>query len=304
MRITLGMMNGRIKSNLMGSAEEMLHAQDVASTGKRIQRPSDDIPGAGRVMSLNTALAEIAQFSRNTEVATTQLNSASTALGTVVARMQEVRKLALQGTNPSLTPEGRTSISVQLKGISEELASVANTQTLGRYIFSGSLSNVKPFVETTTGNEPYNYAGDQGQLTIQISPGNYATTTVNGDSVFNMNGAAAAGAPDIFTMLKNLSELVEAGDTAGISSSLTGVDANLNNVIASQAQIGARQARLSTTKENMLDAKVSTENLLSKTRDADMAEAIIDLQTKQNVYQAALSTAGKVIQQTLVDYMN
>jgi flagellar hook-associated protein 3 FlgL len=303
MRITLGMMNGRIKSNLMQSAEEMLRAQDVASTGKRITRPSDDIPGTGRVMNLNSALAEMDQFARNTEIASAQLGAASGALSNIVSAMQEVRKLALQGANPALTDEARSGIASQLDRISGELAGAGNTQHLNRYIFSGSLSNVKPFEESTSGSGLYDYNGDQSQFTVQVAPGNFASTTVNGDKVFNMNGAALAGVPDVFTAIQNLKERVTAGDVAAISENMNEIDDNLNNVIAAQSQVGARQSRLTATKENQLDAKQMAEDLLSRTRDADMADAIIELQTKQNVYQAALSTAGRVVQETLVDYL-
>ncbi|MNE58661.1 flagellar hook-associated protein FlgL [compost metagenome] len=53
----------------------------------------------------------------------------------------------------------------------------------------------------------------------------------------------------------------------------------------------------------ILDEQVGLEKLRSETGDVDMASAIIDLQTKQNVLQAALSTGANIMQMSLVDYL-
>jgi flagellar hook-associated protein 3 FlgL len=52
----------------------------------------------------------------------------------------------------------------------------------------------------------------------------------------------------------------------------------------------------------MLDSRITTEELLSKTEDADLADAVIELQTKQNVYQAAIAAAERIFEMTLTDF--
>ncbi|MHB1190775.1 MAG: flagellin, partial [Armatimonadota bacterium] len=78
---------------------------------------------------------------------------------------------------------------------------------------------------------------------------------------------------------------------------------NLNNVIAVRSQMGGRLNRLESTNNMLLDLKLSMSNLLSETEDADLAEAILDLRTQENVYQAAAATAGRVLDISLVNYL-
>jgi flagellar hook-associated protein 3 FlgL len=302
MRITLGMMTSSLLTSLTLNSERLLEAENVASSGKRIFRPSDDVPGVGRSLSLRSTLAELDQFERNSGVADSELSVASSALDKAVTALQSVRSLAVQAASAATTPEARAAIVAQLDSLSGELAAVANSQHVGKYIFSGSRSDRPAVVANPGGSPPYVYQGDSSQFTIQVSPGQYVTANVTGDAVFNMNGSVA-GAPDVFTMIRDLEAKVTAGDVAGISDELTQIDANLNNVVAIRSQIGGRIKRLESNSGSLADLKVSVQDLLSKTEDADLADAVLELQMRQNVYQAAIAAAGKVLQLSLVDYI-
>jgi flagellar hook-associated protein 3 FlgL len=57
-------------------------------------------------------------------------------------------------------------------------------------------------------------------------------------------------------------------------------------------------------KENILqDMDIANTERLSKIEDADIPEAIIDLKAKEVAYQAALASAAKVLNVSLVDYL-
>ena len=303
MRITLGMLTNQVRLNLRSSAERLLEAQDRASSGKRIRRPSDDVPGVGRAIGLRSALASIEQFGRNSDVASSQLALTSTALDSAVTAVQDARRLALSAASSTLTEEARDAIAAQLDTIMEQLVATANTQHLGKYIFAGGLSETKPIVPNAAGGPPYSYQGDAGRFAVQVSPGVYITANVTGDVVFNMGGAGAPGAPDVFAVVQTLKEKVLAGDVEQISAQITEIDANLNNLIAVRSQVGGRLSRLESSKEALADSKVKAMDLLSKTEDADLTEAIVELQTRQNVYQAAIATASRILQISLADFL-
>lgn len=304
MRVTLGMLTGRAQTNIEAASERLLEAQDRASSGKRIRRPSDDVPGTGRAMSLRSAIASIEQFERNSDMVNSQLSVTSGALDTVVSALRDARNLALKAVNSPLTDDARAAIDTQLGEIMEQMAGAANTQYAGKYIFAGGLSDTKPIVPGAGGSAPYVYQGNSGQFTIQTSPGTYMTANVTGDQVFNMGGVALPGVPDAFSTIQSLKDKVLAGDSTGVSDAISTIDANLNNAIAIRSQVGARLNRLEASKEALSSSKITAQELLSRTEDADLAAAVIDLQTRQNVYQAALSTASKIMQTTLADFFN
>ena len=302
MRITLNMLTDNVLSNLMANTERLLEAQDKVSSGKRIHRPSDDVPGIGRSLSLRSGIASLEQFDRNSNIAAHQLAVTSSALDAIVKALESVRTLAVGAASSVLTDEARAGIVSQLGRIKEELESIGNTQYLGKYIFSGSLSSTKPFVETG-GDPPYSYQGDSLQFTVQIGSGIYIPASVTGDKLFNMGSSAVPGMPDVFAMIKSLTDNVIAGDVTTISNQLTEIDANLHNVIGIRSQVGGWLNRLESTNEVLLNSKVKIMDLLSKVEDVDLAEAVVELRTRENVYQAAIASASRVLQISLADFL-
>ncbi len=303
MRVTLGMMTNSVMDGLMNSADRLLDAQNRATTGKRITRPSDDVPGVGRALTYRSALASIEQYERNSNIADSQLTITSSTLDSIIAQLQDVWKQAVQAGGPVINDEARSAIAVELDEITKRLADFANTQHLGKYIFAGSKSDAKPFVPTPGGVPPYTYQGDSTAFTIQIGAGVYVPTTVTGDMVFNMSSSAVPDAPDIFTTIQQIKEAVLAGNVTDLSGHIDDIKKNLNNISAIRSQVGARMQQLESMQKTLLDSKTKIQELLSNTEDADLTEAIIDLQTRQNVYQAAIATASRVLQTSLTDFL-
>lgn len=302
MRITFGMLTDNILTNLMTSSERLLEAQNRASTGKRIHRPSDDVPAVGRSLTLRANLSSIEQYTRNANVAAAQLSATSSALQSAVSRMHVVRDMAVESANSAKPVEGRQAIATQLDQVMRELADIANTQHLGKYVFAGSKTGSPPVV-VNVGDPPYVYEGDSRQLVIQVGPGVQVTATVTAATAFNMNEAALPGADDVFTVIKILKEKVLAGDIEGISEHLADIDNVRTNLIAVNSQVGAQLANLESSADALLESKIRVMDLLSKTEDADLAEAIIQLRMRENLYQAAMATAARVLNVSLVDFL-
>ena len=62
-------------------------------------------------------------------------------------------------------------------------------------------------------------------------------------------------------------------------------------------------ARLDAAKSRLSDIENTTTKLLSDTEDTDISQAIVDLTTQQNVYQAALKSGASIIQPSLLDFL-
>lgn len=302
MRITLGMITSGIRDSINKNANALLESQNQSSSGKRIQKPSDDVPGTGRALALKSAISAFDQYDRNSTTASGLLSASSDALTGIITNLQTVRTLASQGASKALTPEGQTLIASQLDQIEGEFESAANTQYLGRYLFSGNLTDTPPVAKAQAGGHVYQ--GDAGVFSIQVAPGINIATNTTADAVFNIGGVARPGEPDVFTMIETLRDNVKAGNVTAISAQLDDIDKQLLNVTGIRSQLGGRMDRLQSTSTALRNSELQLKDRLSATEDVDIAEAVVDLQTRQNVYQAALGVAGKILgQQTLVDYM-
>jgi len=303
MRVTLSMMTSRVLDDLMVSSERLLEAQNRASSGKRIRRPSDDVSGTGLAMNLRETLSEFKQFERNGDVAKSLLTATSHYLNSIAEMLEEARSLALSAANPAVTDEARSAIALQLDQISSALAAAGNAQYAGKYLFAGSQTKTPPLVPSGVESPPYSYQGDSEEFRLQVAPGTYISSNVTGDGLFNIGGASVPGAPDIFETLRLLKQEITAGDSLAISSRIADIDANLNNVIATESQVGAKLNRLDNITGTVLDSQLVFKELLTKTEDVDLAEAILELRTRENVYQAAIATASRVLQMSLADYL-
>lgn len=304
MRITFGMMTGNAVSNLMTTSARLVEAQNQVTSGKRISKPSDDVSGTGLALNLRESVSALKQYQRNGNTASSQLKVAGSYLDNIVSSIQSVRQLTLQAANSTLTAEARANIAFQLDQINETLVSTANAQYNGKYIFAGSKSDAPPITANTIPNSiPYVYNGDSTDFNIQIAPWASVTTNINGNKIFNMGGMSITGTSDLFDTIKQLRSDIVSGDVHAISQKVTDITSHLNNVTALRSQAGAKLNRVESTGNMVLDSQNVFEDLLSKTEDVDLAQAVINLQTRQNVYQAAISATGKILALSLTDYM-
>jgi len=104
--------------------------------------------------------------------------------------------------------------------------------------------------------------------------------------------------------LDSLINNLENGNIQGISSQdLTDIQANSDNVLRIRAEVGARTNRLELTKERLETQSNSFAELLSTEQDINMAEVISNLKSQESTYRAALASAARVLQPSLLDFL-
>jgi len=109
---------------------------------------------------------------------------------------------------------------------------------------------------------------------------------------------------DLFDLLNDLAISIEQGSRESLSESfLPKLDQAMDEILKSRSYCGALQRRYETASMRLSENNISLTELESNIMDVDMAEAAMEFQTSQTVYQATLATIAKVIQPTLVDYL-
>lgn len=84
---------------------------------------------------------------------------------------------------------------------------------------------------------------------------------------------------------------------------ISNLDGHINNITRKESEVGSKMNRLSLTINRLADDNINFTELLSKNEDVDMHEAVLKLQAQETVYNAALMSSGKIMQQTLLDFM-
>ncbi|MDI6869871.1 MAG: flagellar hook-associated protein FlgL [Bacillota bacterium] len=307
MRITNQMMVSRFLRNLNANLELLADSNEKLSTGKRIQRPSDDPIAVARSLHLRTSINETQQFIRNVASATSWMEAADSALSDATAVLHRAKEIAVAGANGTLVDGSLAALADEVDKLIEHLVQVANSDHAGRYIFGGFQTTAPPFTANRIpapggwiqppggqliGSVTYN--GDSGNISYEVGSGIQATVNAPGDTVFNQ----------AFQALIDLRDNLRSRNQAGISStSLSLIEQAVDNLLEWQAELGARTNQLELTNTRLLELKANFEKLLSENEDADIPEAIMRLKMQENVYRAALDSGARIIQPTLLDFL-
>ena len=290
MRITSDMSQRHVLSDLRRVQERLATAQSQVSSGKRIEKPSDDPLGAERAMRLNDQLESTGAYRTAVDESRSWLDATDSALGSLSDIVQHVRELTLQAANGSTSDAGRQAIKAQIDQLTEEAKTTLNSAYDGRYIFSGTATDTAPY-STATGDA---YQGDASPVVRQIGPGVSVQVNVTGDDVL-------AG---LLPTLRTLSAHLAANDTASLSTTdLQAIDAGFDNLTAKRGQVGAITNRVDAAGTRLDDTTDITTAFLSKTQDADLPPALTDLSAQQTALQAALRGGAALIQQSLMDFL-
>lgn len=70
-----------------------------------------------------------------------------------------------------------------------------------------------------------------------------------------------------------------------------------------KADVGNRMNRLNLTKSRLTEQKTNFTKLKSENEDIDLEEVVINYTAAELVYNASLTAASKVVQQTLLDFL-
>jgi flagellar hook-associated protein 3 FlgL len=290
MRVTAGMSQRHVLSDLRRVQERLATAQSQVSGGKRIEKPSDDPLGAERAMRLNDQLASTTAYRSGVDESRSWLDATDTALGSLSDIAQRVRELTLQAATGSTTPAGRQSIKLEVDQLTEQAKTTLNSAFDGRHLFSGTKTDTPPY-STATGDA---YQGDAGPVVRQIGPGVSVQVNVTGDDVLS----------GLLPTLRTLSAHLASNDVASLGTTdLQALDAASATLVAKQSQVGAITNRVDAAGQRLDDAYDVTNAFLSKTQDADLPQALTDLSAQQNALQAALRGGATLIQQSLMDFL-
>ncbi len=120
----------------------------------------------------------------------------------------------------------------------------------------------------------------------------------------NLSPTARYFGGTVFDMVKQLRDSLYRNDVEDIGTrALGGIDLALDNILKYRAQIGAKENRLQMVKKTLIQEKTDFEEVLSKSEDVDITEAITKLKMLELAHQAALGVSARIIQPTLLDFL-
>lgn len=308
MRITNNMLINNMINYIGSNLTRMDKYQAQLATGKKIQVPSDDPVVAARALKLRTDVAEIKQYKRNLDDATSWLEITEDTLAKIGDILQRARELTVQGSTGSTSADDMQKINAEMKQLREQLIQMGNATYAGRYIFSGYKTDQK--LLNADGSFAINVDTSAENITYEIGIGDSININVTGGDLFNNGGDASNTAVPPATatgkMISDFNELIaqlDAGNHDAVGSMLSEIDADMDNLLRVRADVGARLNRLELTANRLDSDNLNFTKLMSQNEDIDMAETIINLQNEENVYRASLAGGARIIMPSLIDFL-
>lgn len=188
MRIADKMAFNQVNQNLTKNRSDMADLQNQAATQKRINKPSDDPLASARVLAARTEERGNSQFIKNINNARSFLEFSDQSLSELTDALVRAKELAVsQANDASGNTESRMVTAAEIEQLYNQAVQIGNRKLGERYIFGGYRTQSMPF------NQGGEYAGDDGDIKIQIHKDSFVAMNIPGAKVFLGQGLGGDG---------------------------------------------------------------------------------------------------------------
>lgn len=284
MRVSDNQVFSALNKHLNRTKAEVAQAQERASSGLAVAKPSDDpvAYAAARRERSKKALADAGL--KATDLALTHLTGADEALSIATDGVARAKELALQGASDTLGPDQRRGLAEEVRKIREQMVTLGNTEIAGSYVFAGYKDNVAPYDNAGT------FRGDTATKEVSAYPGMKTSASVSGDEAFGTSGSGT----DIFSALDALANALEANDPAGVRTALPGLDEGEKRILATRSRIGSIMDGVETARSVADRYSYSGEIEAARLTEVDEVSAVADLLKAKSAMDAALAAAQQL----------
>lgn len=299
MRVTQDSMVASTLDRLQTRLREHEAANEKVSTGRQWTTPSDDPAKANQALVLRADEHARAQQQRNAENADSRLEMTDSTLQSMVDRLHRVRDLTASAARDTMSVQERDAVATEIEEIGGELRGLANRTHAGKPLFAGYRDGDAVTFDGAAGEYVFRGSGD----VIERVVGPHDSVRANVTAGELLADADLATEDDTLAMVDALAADVRADDSAAVSARLDDVDAALEQVQRHQSAVGVNHSRALTAIDRGARDLVAVKQERSSVEDVDLAEAIMDLQTQEVAFEAALGSLARVMQPSLLDFM-
>jgi len=273
------------------------------SSGKRINRASDDAAGLAISQKMEAQIRGLKQASRNALDGISLIQTAEGALNEVHAMLQRMRELAVQGANGIYDGKDLEAIANEMKELTEQIDKIANeTNFNGIPLFTWKKENGKDDTELKLQIG----ANSEQFIEIDMSQVNITVVEISENDEGNAEeGLELIGEGAIIKIINEKDgkyEIAENLTQEMFEEAISVYDKAIQQVSSKRSFLGAIQNRLEHTIRNVDNTTENLTSAKSRIEDADMAiemSEFVKLNILQQAGTAMLSQANQLPQSVL-----
>jgi len=244
------------------------------SSGLRINKAGDDASGLAVSEKMRSQVSGLHQAMRNTEDATSFLQTTEGYLEETTQILQRMRELSVQAGNGVYSDQDRTLINVEMSQLVSEVDRIAkHAQFNGMNILTGRFQSTENAAASGTANQAaglWFHVGANMDQRVQVFVGNM---DANALGLSNTDGTKLVSASTMDTANRAIGQ----------------IDKALERVVKQRTDLGAYQNRFEKLYKGIYVAYENTQAAESRIRDTDMASQMSDFVKNQILSQSSVA---------------
>jgi len=264
---------------------------EQASTGKRVNRSSDDPAAIGPILSTTEELQKLDRYLETIGTTQNNLDIVDGHLDQVSSLLIRAKEIAISGSNSSNSEEDLKTLGKEVEQLKNQLLDIANAKVDGNYLFAGYADKTMPF-----SGDPVVYNGTNDHKLVEVSAGQTVQTNLTGSELFT-------NPTDIFATLNNLEAALNSGDHAAVANQLDDIEKSAEQIRAARSQMGNINSHLDDVESLTEEIKIQMKSRLSSYEDADVVGVLTEIAKTEQSLEAALKISAQVSKLSLLNFM-
>lgn len=321
MRITQKNLTRAYLSGLNRNINQLSKSNERLSSGKRINKVSDNVTDAQKALKVRNQLRNNEQFVRNIQSIQNEISAQESSAMQMNEILIDVKELLVKAGSGINSDSDKLIIANEISQLNKSILQLVNVKTSDRYTFSG-LNNEAPIQIDASGNVLFNGVNvddiletdlDNDSIFIDIGIGLKFDTQVDQSSVVQLNTSAihllgygknGNGTPNnLVSLLNKVVSDLKVGDVSQISEYQKQLSKSVDRVLVQVTDIGTRYAYLENSISRLENEKLNLTDQQNHLESIDYEEETILNKSYDMAYQISLQLGSKVLPLSIFDFM-
>ncbi|CEI72241.1 MULTISPECIES: hypothetical protein [Romboutsia] len=301
-----------IRNNMYDNQENLQRTDKLnrqISTGKVINKVSDDPYKAIKIMNLKNEIKYTEKYSYNIDEAVGWMNNTDSSLEEVGTVLGDIKDEIIKLGNGTYSAEEMKSIRAEMNEKIKELGETLNSSHGGNHMFGGSdVEDLPIIIEEKDGvaKLTLNSKSNSQDLKAIISEGIDIDYNVSAKELLNKDGKNLL--ESINKLSTAMNDIVNGKDVETNKAQVLGtikddIDTLFNHSVDIRTSFGVKVNTAEKIKELNDENIMNMKDVLSLTQDTDKVSAYIELKSAELIYQMSVQVGSRLIQPSIMDYL-
>jgi flagellar hook-associated protein 3 FlgL len=300
-RVTTLSQQTRLLSFVGDTQRRFDELQTQIASGRKAQNYQGVARDSGRLITLEATHLKVTQYVESNGTVERRLNTMESSLAQLIDVMTSFKTLLVNALNASNAAD--LDLNNQAQQHLTEAAALLNVQQDGRYLFSGSRTDVAP-VDLTALPASYTVPTADGASAAYYQ-GNAQVLEVRADDLLTVSYGVLASDPAFERALRGIDVVVNGAptDRTMLNHALDVVNQALDGLPDVRTRIGLDRNTLESVNDRHQEFLLFAEENISDIENVDIPETVTRLNEAQVTLEASYMTLSRLSQTTLMNFL-